>query len=250
VGSSWKVDQLLPGSWRGASTILISDGQNHILVDSGMSHEAHLLVNALAGRGIRPEDVATVINTHFHIDHVLNNRLFPASLICATQFSFDWCQSLYSDLADDANWEKLALKYYPEMMDHERARKHMAGLRKFTLRWWDPKCLGKPEQFRWIENAPLPEGIEALITSGHVPGHASLLVHSGDQRIIVAGDACLSREHEENVATMIPHNSAQFQVDREHLLALGGRILPGHDREFTAAAVDSCTATISGAPAT
>jgi glyoxylase-like metal-dependent hydrolase (beta-lactamase superfamily II) len=30
-------------------------------------------------RGLRTSDIQVVINTHFHIDHVSNNALFPRS---------------------------------------------------------------------------------------------------------------------------------------------------------------------------
>ena len=232
--SNWKVEQLLPGSWRGATSVLISNGCYHLVVDTGMPHEGHAIVKALAERGVAPADVQAVINTHFHIDHVMNNCLFPGSAIYGTQESHDWCQSLYSDVADDQKWEKLVLKYYPETFEHERARQNMAWLRKFTLRWWDLKRLGSPERFRWIETRPLPDGIETLVTSGHVPGHVSLLVHTAAGSTIVAGDALLCRQHEERVATMIPHKSRQFLLDRARLLGMGGRILPGHDHEFVA----------------
>lgn len=233
--SKWRVEELLPGSWRGATSVLITNGRRHIVVDTGMPHESHSIISALEARGIRPASVGTIINTHFHIDHVMNNHLFPGSPIYGTQESHDWCQSLYSDVADDQNWEKLLLKYYPETFDYDRAREHMVKLRKFALRWWDLKRLGAPEQFRWIETQPLPDGIEPLVTSGHVPGHISLLVHTEEGRTVVAGDALLSREHEDRVATMIPHNRRQFQLDRARILDLRGRILPGHDHAFVAA---------------
>ena len=75
--------------------------------------------------------------------------------------------------------------------------------------------------------------MEFLVTNGHVPGHASLILHNGDRPIIIAGDAVLTRERDENVFTMIPHNRAQFQHDRERILAMMGRIVPGHDSEFS-----------------
>ena len=48
----WKVEELLAGSWRGATSVLISNGRYHIVVDTGMPHEGHLLVKALQSRGI------------------------------------------------------------------------------------------------------------------------------------------------------------------------------------------------------
>jgi glyoxylase-like metal-dependent hydrolase (beta-lactamase superfamily II) len=232
--STWHSEVLLQGSWRGATSVLISNGQQHIVVDTGMPHESHLLISALQRRDLQPADIKAVVNTHFHIDHVLNNNLFPSAAIYASQESYDWSQSLYSDMVDDQSWEKLTLKYYPEMYDYDRARHYMANARKLALRWWDMRRLGRPEQFKWVETNSLPEGIEAFITSGHVPGHVSLLISAEEQATIIAGDALLSREQEEQIATMIPHNRRQFLEDRAHILKTGGRILPGHDAAFSA----------------
>ncbi len=231
--SEWKVDVLLPGSWRGATSTLLSKERHHIIVDTGMPHEANQIVEALELRGLRPADVQTVINSHFHIDHVSNNHLFPNSEIFGSQESYDWCRAVYSDLLDQQNWQTLILKYYPETFEYRQAEELMGKLRKLALRWWDPKRLGKPLQFRWLEQRALPADLEGLITSGHVPGHASIIVQGREQRSVIAGDALLSREHDEQVLTMIPHNRKQFQGDRARILAIQGRILPGHDLEFS-----------------
>ena len=47
AGTDWKVQILLPGSWRSAASVLLSNGARHFVVDTGMPHEEHLLVNAL-----------------------------------------------------------------------------------------------------------------------------------------------------------------------------------------------------------
>src|SRR5579863_10425547 len=107
----WKVDVLLQGNWRGASSVLLTRGTELILVDTGMPHDAHQLVSALLLRGVRPEDIHCVINTHFHLDHVSNNCLFPSSVIYATEQSHDWCRALYVDLLNEENWQELVLKY-------------------------------------------------------------------------------------------------------------------------------------------
>jgi glyoxylase-like metal-dependent hydrolase (beta-lactamase superfamily II) len=230
---SWKTEVLLAGNWRGATCALLSKGHHHILVDTGMPHEAHRLIAALQERHLHPADIRMVINTHFHIDHVLNNYLFPESEIYASQQSYDWCCAAYSDLLDVQNWEKLALKYYPEVGNYSRAPELMAALRRLALRWWDRQRLGDPSRFRWIETHPLPDDLEFLVTSGHVPGHISVITHNDDQPTVIAGDVLLTREHDENVLTMIPHDREQFQRDRARLLAMTARILPGHDDEFS-----------------
>jgi glyoxylase-like metal-dependent hydrolase (beta-lactamase superfamily II) len=231
--SEWKVDVLLPGSWHGATSVLLSKRRRHIIVDTGMPHEAHAIIKALELRSLRPPDIQMVINSHFHIDHASNNALFPGSEIFASQESYDWCRAAYSDLLGHQNWERFVLKYYPETFDYEQAEEMMGKLRKLALRWWDPKRLGNSSQFRWIEKHALPDNLEGLLTSGHVPGHASIIVHGREQRTVIAGDALLSRQHEEKVLTMIPHKRKQFQQDRARILAMRARILPGHGLEFS-----------------
>jgi N-acyl homoserine lactone hydrolase len=212
--------------------VLLSNGGRHFVVDTGMPHEAPLLLNALEERGLKPSEVSGLITTHFHIDHILNNSLFPHCPIYASQHSYDWCCSLYSDLQDDLNWEKLVLKYYPETFDYERARDLMRKLRKLGMRMWDRRRAGAPEQFVWIENQSLPEGLDVHTTSGHVPGHMSVIVQNGAEPTVIAGDAVLSRDHDDQILTMIPYNRKQFEQDRESILSMSGLILPGHDQPF------------------
>jgi glyoxylase-like metal-dependent hydrolase (beta-lactamase superfamily II) len=230
--SNWRCDVLLTGSWRGATSTLLSDGRHHLLVDTGLPHEAHQLVAALKDRGLGPSDIQIVINTHFHVDHVLNNCLFPSSTIYAPQQSYDWCCSLYSELRSEDGWEHAALRYYPETREEAKFVENMGKLRNFALRWWDPARLGARAQYRWMEAQSLPEGLECLITSGHVPGHASIIVQGSDHPIVIAADALLSREHDDQILTMIPHNRAQYLEDRARILTLGGYIIPGHDQGF------------------
>lgn len=243
--SGWKAETLLPGGWRSATSVLLTQGSRHLVVDTGMAHETHLLVEALRQRGLQTSDIEAVINTHFHIDHVLNNSLFPDSVFHATQESYEWCRSLYSDFGDDQRWEKLLLKYYPQLHEYDQAMEHLHQMRKFTLRWWDPKRLGSPSQYRWLESHSLPDGLEVLVTSGHVPGHLSVIVPEGDSTTVVAGDAILSRSENVRVLTMIPRDREQARLDRERLLALGTRIFPGHDVEFTQAAPQNSAPSVS-----
>lgn len=230
---SWKVDVLLEGNWRGASSVLLQNGGQLILVDTGLAHDAHQLVSALERRSLRPCDVGFVINTHFHLDHISNNCLFPDSVIYATQESYDWCRALYTALMDPENWKTLVLKYYPETYDFDNADELMRKMRKFALRWWDASRTGKPSQFRWIETNKLPCGLEPRFTWGHVPGHVSLVISNGEsERLIVAGDAVMTRLDDQQVLTMPPHCRAQYQSERREILSSPAVVIPGHDKPF------------------
>jgi glyoxylase-like metal-dependent hydrolase (beta-lactamase superfamily II) len=227
----WNVDVLMPGNWRGASSVLLSSSHERILVDTGLPHDAHQLLSALKQRGLIPSDIDGIINTHFHLDHVSNNCLFPHSVIYTTQQSHDWCLGLYRDLADSA-WKERVVHYYPETFEYPRAKELVGKLRNFGLRWWDVNRIGNPSQFRWIETHGLPEGINFIVTSGHVPGHASLILNGPQQTVVVAGDALLTRAGDEQVLTMVPCCQATYQADRKRILTVPGWIIPGHDQPF------------------
>lgn len=57
------------------TSVLIRDGGLNILVDSGANKEK--LLEALTKEGLKPEDIDIVFLTHYHLDHILNIRLFP-----------------------------------------------------------------------------------------------------------------------------------------------------------------------------
>jgi len=228
----WRVEVLRAGDWRGATTCLLTLDSRHVLVDTGSWHEDSLLAEALARRGLHPTDINIVINTHFHIDHVMNNCLFAGSQIYAPQESYEWACSLYADLLNETSWERLVLKYYPETLAYEHARENMSKLRRLGLRWWDRRRLGPPTQYGWLETQALPDGLESLQTPGHVPGHISVLVKNADPPAVIAGDALLTRDHDDRILTMIPQNRAQAQRDRALILTQPGLIVPGHDQPF------------------
>ncbi|MCX6818153.1 MAG: MBL fold metallo-hydrolase [Candidatus Aenigmarchaeota archaeon] len=58
-----------------STTVLIEDSGKKIIVDPGCNEE--LLLQALKGEGLTPKDIDLIFLTHYHIDHVLNIRLFP-----------------------------------------------------------------------------------------------------------------------------------------------------------------------------
>jgi N-acyl homoserine lactone hydrolase len=61
-----------------SSVTLVTSGIR-IIVDTGLKGEEDLLLDALARKGLRPQDIDLVINTHRHPDHCGNNHLFSCS---------------------------------------------------------------------------------------------------------------------------------------------------------------------------
>jgi glyoxylase-like metal-dependent hydrolase (beta-lactamase superfamily II) len=57
------------------NTVLIFDGTQKILVDPGSNKR--LLLKGLKKEHLKPRDIDVVLITHYHLDHILNIRLFP-----------------------------------------------------------------------------------------------------------------------------------------------------------------------------
>jgi N-acyl homoserine lactone hydrolase len=59
-----------------SSVTLVISGPSKIVVDTGLAGEEKKIIAALADKGLEPEDIDLLINTHSHADHCGNNHLF------------------------------------------------------------------------------------------------------------------------------------------------------------------------------
>jgi N-acyl homoserine lactone hydrolase len=138
----------------GCYLIETEDGK-HILIDSGLApdislpagtppaeNQKHLLAH-LTDLGLRPEDIDVLICSHFDVDHAGHHELFTnAELIVQREH------------------------YRVARSGHPR----FAGIRHH----WDHPAL----HYRLVDgDTELLPGLVLLETSGHVPGHQSVLVH-------------------------------------------------------------------------
>ena len=162
---------LTPGSGVGERIIIpivgylieTDDGQR-ILVDSGM-HRKHVedpgatfggtpfgevltpimrpeddVANRLAEVGLGVEDVDVLVSTHFHFDHAGNHGDFGASRVVTQRAAYEFARANPDAFPRDI-WDLPQLRY--EMVDGD---------------------------------AELALGVELIESSGHVPGHMSVLV--------------------------------------------------------------------------
>jgi len=66
----------------GWSTIaLLRNGKRTALIDVGTFAHRSLLIEGLAARGLKPDDVTDVLLTHAHHDHAINWVLFAKARI-------------------------------------------------------------------------------------------------------------------------------------------------------------------------
>ncbi|PWU43840.1 MBL fold metallo-hydrolase [Micromonospora globispora] len=113
------------------------------------------LPEELAAAGIDPSDVRTVVLTHLHSDHI------------------GWAGSLFTQadhLVQQAELDALEL-FHPELPARLVGPLRAAG------------------QLRVVDgDTALTPAVRVLSTPGHTPGHQSVLVDAGDDRLLVTGD--------------------------------------------------------------
>lgn len=110
------------------------------------------LTDGLAELGIAPPDLALVINTHLHFDHCGDNRLFPGRPIFVQAAEYE---AAHAPNYTIPNWVDLPGANY-ELLDGERS--------------------------------VLP-GLTIVPTPGHTSGHQSVLLETGEGRVIIARQA-------------------------------------------------------------
>jgi N-acyl homoserine lactone hydrolase len=130
-------------------------GTGNAEIDELFSPERYPLADALAEHGIALNDVTALANCHLHVDHGGQNTLFPGRPIFAQ--TREWAMVHEPDYTI-AGWvDAPGLRY--EFLDGE------------------------------TEVAP---GVRVMPTPGHTPGHQSLVVHTPDGDVVIAGQAVLT----------------------------------------------------------
>ncbi|HLO62991.1 MAG TPA: MBL fold metallo-hydrolase [Azonexus sp.] len=187
---------------------LINTGSQLILVDAGAAKlfgpTLGNIVDNLKAAGYAPEQVDAVLITHLHGDHV--NGLVSAD----GQRVFTRAE-VWSGKADNDFWlsESVAAQ----------APKEAQGFFKMARDAAAPYlAAGKWKTFD--SDRELLAGVTSIDTHGHTPGHASYLIHSGDQRLLILGDLV----HNHAVQFARPEVAIEFDVDQKQAVATRKRI--------------------------
>lgn len=171
-------------------------------------HAGQTAEGALARHGLRPADVAHVILSHGHIDHVGSLPLFPHATIHLTTIERAEPRPLYFGKTRPMDWPEA--RYAPIA----RAR-------------------------------DLCQGLRLIPTPGHTPGHLSALANlPGGTALILAADAInrFSEPDEGYPDADDPAAAARSGARLKRLARRSGAVLiPGHDPAHLAAVTQSWT---------
>src|SRR5258708_5307332 len=194
--------------------IQTGDGQN-ILVDSGIAadyqsppgtpphpHERTVLTQ-LADLGLRPDDINFLVCTHFDVDHAGYHDAFARAELVVQREHYELARSGHRRYAAArAHWDHPALRYRQLDGDTE-----------------------------------LLPGVSLLETSGHAPGHQSVLVRLPQTGpVLLAGDAVVLQRlfTPERRAWPLDDDEEQLRASTRKLLDVVAReqvalVVFGHD---------------------
>jgi N-acyl homoserine lactone hydrolase len=190
--------------------IQTSDGRN-ILVDSGLpadiqpppgmppSEGGKDVIEQLAELGLRPDDVDTLICTHFDVDHAGHHDAFANAELVVQRAHYELARGGHPRFAAArAHWDQPALRY--RLVDGD---------------------------------TELLPGIELIETSGHVPAHQSVLV-----RLPQTGPVLLAIDAVATQRLFTPDRQAwPMDDDAEQLRASTRKLLDLVERERVALVV-------------
>jgi glyoxylase-like metal-dependent hydrolase (beta-lactamase superfamily II) len=136
------------------------------------------LAETAAGRvqalGMRPEDVSDIVLTHLDIDHVGGLVDFPHARVHV------------SHVEHAARFERRQ-PFRSRLHDSRPAFRHRP--RFAVAEWTDHPELGFPRSADLLGDG----SVMLLEANGHTPGHAAVLVRTGDKTIVHAGDSFVHR---------------------------------------------------------
>jgi N-acyl homoserine lactone hydrolase len=193
-----------------------SNGQ-HILIDSGIAADAPTppgtpqaqneknVLEQLGDLGLLPTDIDIVICSHFDVDHAGYHDAFPQAEFIVQRHHYELARSGHPRFAP--------------------ARSH-----------WDHPALG----YSLVEgDTELLPGLTLLETSGHAPGHQSMLVRLPQTgQVLLTIDAVMMQRQftSDRVAWPVDDNQEQLRASTRKLLDLVKHeqvtlVVFGHDGE-------------------
>lgn len=177
----------------GMRCLLIEHASGLVLIDTGAGNKEDqkfkdiygienegadgrtLLEDGLREIGVRPEDVAIVINTHLHFDHAGGNT--------------------YRDEFGKVKPSFPNARYFVKRGEYDYAThtNERTSASYFERNFMPVVAAGK---FEFVSRErEIVKGIRVVPTPGHTPFHQSILIDSGGDRAFFLGDMCPTHAH-------------------------------------------------------
>ncbi|HEY6991774.1 MAG TPA: MBL fold metallo-hydrolase [Bryobacteraceae bacterium] len=160
------------------TSVLVDTGPVRILIDTGaggLGPKTGKLMQSLAAAGFAPEDIHTVVASHAHPDHIASLDQFPDAAIVMMQREFEFWTAPNTIAKLEAG-DLYGLGPLEHLMA-SCVREHVLPARERM------RLLNQPTE--------LASGVLVFGAPGHTPGHAAVLISSGREQLLYAGDAII-----------------------------------------------------------
>jgi glyoxylase-like metal-dependent hydrolase (beta-lactamase superfamily II) len=169
LAAAFLAPNVLPISF---TALLVNTGKQLILIDTGTAGQivdtAGSMIANLAAAGVTPDQIDTILISHFHPDHINGLRtkdgdnVFRKAEILVPEP--EW--AFWMDDGQQARADGTVLRYF------RNARRIFKGL----------------EVGRFAPGAEVAPGIVSIAAYGHTPGHTAFAIHAGGQSMLAMSD--------------------------------------------------------------
>lgn len=172
--------------------MIIKNGKNNILVDTGFADTIDALKDTLKSAGLEFKDITHIILTHAHFDHigglVQNERaVFPNADIYINQKEYDYfCKSDLSKVSDNA-------------------KKSMENVRNILSKY--------KGRIKYYNEGVIDKNIKELTSAaayGHTPGHSLINIKDNNKSLLFVADLF----HIYNVQIKYPETAVSYDMDK------------------------------------